>query len=175
MYNPIQQDSFQKAIVFLVNNINNTGHNPKPVVLHSIRVAMHLYNFEYSSEVIIAAFLHDLIEDSKCTLEEIRSSFGNEVSSIVDALTFDKSISSREERNKKEIERAVAFGKAAVLIKASDLLDNSNYYHLAGEELRPILLKKFRFFIKLTEQILKSEPIWQVLLDRGKELTKIIR
>lgn len=175
MYTPEQQASFQKAIGFLVDNINRTGHNPKPVILHSVRVAMYLYSFEYSPEVIVSAYLHDLLEDTECSSEEIRSSFGNEVSSIVTALTFDDSISNRDERNKKEVEQAVTFGRAAVLVKASDLLDNSNYYHLAGVELKPLLLKKFSYFIKLAEKTLKSEPIWQDLLDREKELIKILR
>jgi GTP pyrophosphokinase len=136
---------------------------------------MYLYSFEYSPDVIVSAYLHDLLEDTECTLEEIQSSFGIEVSSVVAALTFDDLVSDREERNKKEIEQAVAFGKSAVLVKASDLLDNSNYYHLAGAELRPLLLKKFSYFIELAERILKSEPVWQELLDREKELVKILR
>lgn len=175
MYTPKQQAHFQKAIGYLVENINKTGHNPKPVILHSVRVAMYLYAFEYSPEIIVSAYLHDLLEDTECTVEEIRSAFGNEVASIVAALSFDDSISSRDERNKREIEQAIAFGKRAALIKASDLLDNSNYYHLAGDELKPLLLKKFSYFIKLAEKFLETEPVWQDLLDREKELAKILR
>jgi guanosine-3',5'-bis(diphosphate) 3'-pyrophosphohydrolase len=174
MYSPQQQDTFQKAIIFLVDNINRTGHNPKPVILHSIRVAMYLYAFRYPSEIVISAYLHDLLEDTECTVDEIRSSFGDTVASTVMALSFDISISDREQRNKKEIEQAVAFGKSAVLVKASDLLDNSNYYHLAGKELQPLLLKKLGYFIEQSEQILKSEPVWQDLLDREKKLLETL-
>ena len=53
----------ERAIVFLVLQMERAGNNPKPVVLHSIRVALYLYDQGCGGDIVVAA-LHDLLEDS---------------------------------------------------------------------------------------------------------------
>ena len=54
----------EKAISFLVYAFTTTGHNPKPVILHSIRTGLYLYHQNHAQDVVVAAILHDLIEDT---------------------------------------------------------------------------------------------------------------
>ena len=48
----------ERAITFLVTTFQQSGNNPKPVILHSIRVALFLYEYQYPEETIIAGVLH---------------------------------------------------------------------------------------------------------------------
>ena len=68
MKNPAFDDQLEQAIIFLVTTFQQSGNNPKPVILHSIRVALFLYEYHYPEEVIIAGALHDLVEDTNCLL-----------------------------------------------------------------------------------------------------------
>jgi (p)ppGpp synthase/HD superfamily hydrolase len=71
-----------------------------------------------------AAFLHDVVEDSDTTLDEIRDGFGDEVAAIVEAMTEDKSIEPYKERKEHHREQVAAFGAGAVRIYAADKLAN---------------------------------------------------
>ena len=60
VYTKDEQEKIQSAIVFLVESFSKSGHNPKPVILHSIRVAMALYTMGESCNIVTAALLHDM-------------------------------------------------------------------------------------------------------------------
>ena len=120
----------EKAITFLVNQISQSGNNPKPVILHSIRVSLYLWDKEYPLQIVLSGMLHDLIEDSDTLVEDIKEIFGNEVSEIVEANSFNEEIQSRVGRYKSVFESCVSYGKDALIVKAADLLDNAPYYAL---------------------------------------------
>lgn len=174
MYTNSQDHLFEKAAGFLVKKITDSGNNPKPVILHSIRVTMILYNFNYEQDIIVAALLHDLLEDSSTTVDEIAKNFGVEVAELVSALTFDKTILDRKARFKNEIDKAVAGGRDSALIKAADLIDNSRYYHLAAKDIIPLLKYKFEYFTESAKRLLKTEPIWDELKHRLEIIRKTI-
>lgn len=174
MYTNSQNHLFEKAVGFLVKKITDSGNNPKPVILHSIRVTMILYNFNYEQDIIVAALLHDLLEDSSTTVDEIAKNFGVEVAELVSALTFDKTILDRKARFKNEIDKAIAGGRDSALIKAADLIDNSRYYHLAAEDIIPLLKYKFEYFTESAKRLLKTEPIWDELKHRLEIIRKTI-
>lgn len=174
MYTNSQNHLFEKAVGFLVKKITDSGNNPKPVILHSIRVTMILYNFNYEQDIIVAALLHDLLEDSSCVPDEIAETFGSQVAKLVSALTFDKTIVNRKTRFKDEIDKAIAGGRNSALIKAADLIDNSRYYHLAAEDIIPLLKYKFDYFTKTSKRLLKNEPILEVLNQRLEIIKKTL-
>jgi len=157
----------EAAIKFLVESFAKSGNNPKPVVLHSIRVAMHLENLNYSREVIIGAILHDLLEDTDVIREEISEKFGESVAELVEANSFRKEIVDETERYKKMYNQCLEAGKDALVIKAADILDNSYYYGPRKE-----LLEKMGYFIDLSAQILATEKIWQELSTQHQQLLK---
>lgn len=174
MYTNSQNHLFEQAVGFLVKKITESGNNPKPVIMHSIRVSMILYNFNYEPDIIVAALLHDLLEDSSCTPDEIAETFGSQVAKLVSALTFDKTIVDKKARFKNEIDKAAANGRESTLIKAADLIDNSHYYYLASADIIPLLKYKFEYFTKTSERLLKNQPIWEVLNQRLKIIKKTL-
>ncbi|HEY2155046.1 MAG TPA: HD domain-containing protein [Isosphaeraceae bacterium] len=59
--------------------------SPVPYIEHPVAVAMILDRAGFEEEVVIAGLLHDLVEDTDVTLDEIRSRFGESVAETVDA------------------------------------------------------------------------------------------
>ena len=100
-----QASRCQKAIIFLSNRIEGSGNNPKPVIAHSIQVGGKLLELGMPDEIILAGFLHDLIEDSATTAQDIAQEFGEEVARLVQVLTFDETIADREERYQENFQR----------------------------------------------------------------------
>jgi len=76
----------------------------KPMVIHPIIVANILKEYGYDDNVVMAGYLHDVVEDTDYTIENIKETFGDDVSSLVyEASEPDKS-KSWEERKKHTIE-----------------------------------------------------------------------
>ena len=62
----------EKAIIMMVDCIKRGCRNDKPLILHSLGVGFKLWEIGESKEVVIAGFLHDLLEDTNCKEEEIK-------------------------------------------------------------------------------------------------------
>ena len=167
-----EDEEIERAIQYLVRSFEASGDNPKPVVLHSIRVGMDLYNREYEQHIVIAAILHDVIEDTDVTAGEIRSKFGDDVANIVKAASFDESIDDYLERHYDIHRRCFELGREAALVKAADILDNSDYYHVGeSDELRGNLLAKMEFFIEGAQASIGDERLYDDLLDKHSVVT----
>lgn len=113
------EEVYYNALTFTVNAFGNqpdkTGF---PAVLHSVRVAEQfvLKNLE---EMAVAALLHDTVEDTSVTLEEIGRKFGSDMKVVIDHLTHRKG----QETYKEYIKR-VSHNPVAVEVKLADIRDN---------------------------------------------------
>lgn len=98
-----------------------------PYITHPIGVAESIITVGkvYDADVIIAALLHDTIEDTQATFQDIRSRFGDKVEGYVREVTDDKSLSSAK-RKKLQIIHAPGKSKGAAIVKLSDKLYNLN-------------------------------------------------
>ena len=74
-------------------------------------------------EIICAALLHDTLEDTETTREEVEAQFGRLVADIVAEVTDDKSLP-KSERKRLQIEHAVHLSKPAKLVKLADKICN---------------------------------------------------
>jgi hypothetical protein len=102
---------------------------------------------------LVAAALHDVVEDTDTTVEEIEQLFGDEVASLVD------SMSRREGEGYVEyVERCVAGGPSAIKLKQADLTDNSKPERLARmpSELRTELQAKYQSGFEVIERALRQ-------------------
>lgn len=102
-------------------------YTSEPYIVHPCAVAQKLRPLACATEVMLAAaWLHDVVEDTTATLEDVESAFGAEVAGLVGMLT-NPSKGSRENRAaRKAQDRAHVAGAspAAKTIKAADRLDN---------------------------------------------------
>jgi (p)ppGpp synthase/HD superfamily hydrolase len=170
---PAFDKAVEKAIAYLVDAFANSGHNPKPVILHSIRTGLYLYDQNYGQNVVVAAILHDLIEDTDVTIENVEVAFGSEVASLVAANTFNSNLTTRDRRDIDMLDRCKRAGKWALLIKAADILDNSAFFRLrTDEEQSHWLLRKMKYFLELSADELAEEPVYFCLKKRYEELVQ---
>ncbi len=168
---PQEDFEIEKAVCFLVTSFLASGDNPKPVILHSLRVAFRLYNLGYPKEVVLSAILHDLLEDTAVKAEEIKDKFGSTVLEIVQANSFNREIKDKSQRYQDNFNRCFKQGKQALIVKAADILDNSAFYHLAADEQAyQALINKMAAFITLAEQKIKAEPVFKDLKQKYSEL-----
>ena len=96
-----------------------------PYINHPIAVANVLANEGHVDDdaVICAALLHDTIEDTETTPEELREVFGNEIADIVLEVSDAKSLP-KEDRKRLQIEHASSLSDKAKLVKLADKICN---------------------------------------------------
>ncbi len=100
----------------------------EPYIIHPVSVARIVAEeLELGADPVIAAFLHDVVEDTPFTIEDIRSRFGDEVAFLVDVVTKkkgDKQVQSKQIDNFRQILASMQYDVRALLIKLADRLHN---------------------------------------------------
>ena len=130
-YDPYaDEDALNRAYVFaLKKHGSQLRTSGDPYYSHPIEVAGILTKYKLDSSSIIAALLHDTVEDTDTTLDEIRELFGEQVSQLVDGLTKlamleHKSGSSKQAENFRKLLLAMSEDIRVLLIKLADRLHN---------------------------------------------------
>ncbi|MDX6588629.1 MAG: guanosine-3,5-bis(diphosphate) 3-pyrophosphohydrolase [Solirubrobacterales bacterium] len=96
-----------------------------PYINHPVALAQLLHEAGLDDEELLAAtFLHDVVEDTDTTLDEIEEAFGTGVHDLVEAMTEDKDIEPYERRKQHHRDQVEAGGERAVLIYAADKVAN---------------------------------------------------
>ena len=101
----------------------------EPFVNHPLRVALAISQMKLDTNAVIASVLHDVVEDCKVPISEIKSQFNEEVSFLVNGLTKVNKIKYKEDdnvekENFKNMILAMAKDLRIILIKLADRLDN---------------------------------------------------
>lgn len=113
-------------------NQRRKGADKTPYINHPIAVANILLNEAGITDevVLIAAILHDTVEDTETSFEEIEQQFGNQVSSVVAEVTDDKALP-KAERKQAQIEHAAKLSDRACWLKFADKTANVRDIHMA--------------------------------------------
>ncbi len=139
-----------------------------PYINHPISLASILCNEAHVTdvEVICGALLHDTVEDTQTTPEELESEFGSVIKNIVMDVTDDKSLK-KHERKQAQIDHAAHINDKAKLVKLADKISN----------LRDVLLNPppdwslerrqeyFDWANKVIEQIRGINPVLESIFD----------
>ena len=138
----------------------------EPYIVHPAEVFSIVTTVECSREMMAAAWLHDVVEDTGVTIETIKAEFGEEVAELVGWLT---DVSRPEQGNRatrKAIDRAhTAMAPAdAQTIKLADLISNCSSIKEHDEAFAKVYFEEKRL---LLEVLTKGNPI---LLERAKAL-----
>ena len=123
-------DSILDALAFAAEaHEGQVRKSGEPYIYHPIEVAKILVSYHADEKAVIAALLHDTVEDTHVEMTDIRKHFGAEVALLVDGVTkLDKiSYSSKEEQQIENIRKmllAMAKDIRVILIKLADRLHN---------------------------------------------------
>ncbi len=135
-YDPdADEDALNKAYVFAMKKHGaQLRASGDPYYSHPIEVAGILTKFKLDSASIIAGLLHDTVEDTDTTVEEIRENFGDQVAQLVDGLTKlamieQKSANNKQAENFRKLLLAMSEDVRVLLIKLADRLHNMRTLH----------------------------------------------
>jgi len=100
-------------------------------IMHPLRVAYLIASWGFDSDVICAAILHDIIEDTSAALEELTNKFGPDIADIVNTVTaIDKEIKDKLGLTKEELDELSDrhlqenMSEKALFVKVADRIDN---------------------------------------------------
>ncbi len=142
----------------------------EPYVNHVVAVADILVNLHLDYESIAAAFLHDVVEDSDVTLDDIRQQFGNAIAELVDGVTKMHAIDLQVDQYRHQHDQAqaeslrkllLAMAKdvRVVLIKLADRLHNMRTLKfLSAKKQRRIAQETIDIYAPLANRL----GIWQI-------------
>ena len=160
-YDPeANEDALNKAYVFAMKK--HTGQfrtSGDPYYSHPIEVAGILTKFRLDCASIIAGLLHDTVEDTDTTIEEVRSLFGDQVATLVDGLTKlatieQKSGNLKQAENFRKLLLAMSDDIRVLLIKLADRLHNMRTLHYCPEDKRARIAKEtLDIYAPLAERI----------------------
>lgn len=149
----------------------------KPMIMHPIGVGQILESFEYDENVVAAGYLHDVVEDTKYTIEDIEKEFGSDIASLVmGASEPDKSLS-WEERKKHTIEETKKLSFRNKLVICADNINNLEDLFLIFEKNGERDFSAFKrgeeqqkwYYTSIYESLISNEdkdlPIFQRLKD----------
>lgn len=119
----------EKALLFSISKHDGQirSGNKKPYIFHPISVANILFTVKESRNIYmlaICALLHDTVEDTNTSYDEIRSLFGSNVAAIVEELTSDKEEILRSGKAKYLSDKMNQMSSYAFCVKLCDRLDN---------------------------------------------------
>jgi GTP pyrophosphokinase len=143
-------------------------HSGEPYVSHCVEVARVLAELQLDSVTVACGLLHDIVEDTDVTVEDVRREFGPEVAQIVDGLTkiANLPLSSREERqveNYRKLLLSVAKDARVILIKLADRLHNMRTLDwLAPEKRRRIAQETRDLYAPLAHRFGMAKMRWEL-------------
>jgi guanosine-3',5'-bis(diphosphate) 3'-pyrophosphohydrolase len=105
-----------------------------PYIEHPVAVAELLAEHGWAEEVLAAALLHDVIEDSELTLDDLGERFGEPVTGLVGALSDNETIPDWRERKTEHRGRVEGAGPEALAIYGADKLTNARALRGAWEK-----------------------------------------
>jgi (p)ppGpp synthase/HD superfamily hydrolase len=133
------------------------GSGGLPYIEHPKAVAERLAAHDYSDEVLAAALLHDVVEDSESTVEDLRLRFGDPVARLVAVLSDDESIEDYRARKDEHRSRVATADGDALAIYGADKLTNLTTLAHAHEQQGDAIREEFKVPLELKLEVWEAD------------------
>lgn len=144
-------------------NVHHEGQLRKsnePYIIHPLEVAYIVSTLELDDYAICAAMLHDVVEDTSATLDEIRKEFGEEIAMLVDGVTKLGKLFNYLDKEEEQVENyrkffmAMAKDIRVVMIKLADRLHNMRTLkHLSDDRKIAIAKETIQIYAPLANRL----------------------
>lgn len=137
-------------------------------IQHPLEVAAIIYDLGMDTTSIIAAFLHDVVEDTDFSIEQIQKQFGNEVAVLVDGVTKLSRLAfqSKQEQQMENLRKmflAMTQDLRVIIIKLADRLHNMRTLkHLPLEKQRSIAQETLEIYAPLSHRLGMWKIKWEL-------------
>jgi len=160
-YSPEDQKQIYRAFVYSTEaHRDQKRQSGEEYIIHPVAVACCLADMRLDAASIIAGLLHDTVEDTAVTLEDVQKEFGQEIAYLVQGLTKLKKIEissnqSKQAENLRKLVLAMSDDIRVLLIKLVDRLHNmQTLYHVHSAKSRQrIALETMEIYAPLAERI----------------------
>lgn len=150
----------------------------EPYIIHPESVAKIVHKIKKSKEIaslVAASYLHDTVEDTDTTLEDIKKYFGDLVMKIVKELTSDKEKIKMSGKEEYLIDKMLNMSSWSLVIKLADRLNNLKDFNnimKSNDKGRKKWVKKYA---QQTKNIIEDLEWYRELSNTQKELIKLIK
>jgi len=166
---PASNDLVCRAFEFAYNlHEGQKRASGEPYICHPVAVAGLLRDLGGDSAMVAAGFLHDIVEDTDTTLEELEQQFGEEVRHLVEGVTklskFNfESKTERQAENFRRMFLAMAQDIRVIVVKLADRLHNMRTLeHLPAEKQRRIARETMEIFAPLANRLGIGRVKWEL-------------
>jgi GTP pyrophosphokinase len=169
-YNPLAgEELLRRGYVFASSaHAGQQRRSGEPFFVHALTVADILADLRLDVDTIIAAMVHDVVEDTDYTLEVIEQRFGHDVAHMVDGVTKISGIraanaDARKAETYRKLVLAIAQDPRTVLIKLADRLHNMRTIeHLPRERQRDIAQETMDVYAPLAHRFGIARIKWEL-------------
>ncbi|MBK8376115.1 RelA/SpoT family protein [Sphingorhabdus sp.] len=178
-YNPdVDEDRLNRAYVFTVQmHGTQTRASGDPYFSHPVEVAGLMTDLRMDEDTIITALLHDTVEDTLTSIEDVEARFGPEVARLVDGVTKLSKIEAQTEderaaENLRKFLLAISDDIRVLLVKLADRLHNMRTLHFikSPEKRRRIAKETMDIYAPLAERIGMYEYMHEMQLLAFEQL-----
>ena len=137
-------------------------------IVHCVEVTEILADLHLDTVTLVSALIHDVVEDTTATLEDVKDAFGGEVATVVDGLTKISRVQFRtnteqQVENYRKLLLSMAQDARVILVKLADRLNNMRtLQHLREEKRRRIALETREIYAPLAHRLGMAHIKWEL-------------
>ncbi|NIO09688.1 MAG: HD domain-containing protein [Deltaproteobacteria bacterium] len=157
-----------------------------PYLIHPLGVARILIESGSSEDVVLAGLLHDTVEDSTTSLDDVRSEFGGEVARLVEMVSEPRKSDPWEKRKQHTLDVLESLPLEAVYVSLADKLDNIRDMRADYEKLGDDVFLRFnrskdqqewyyRSLADVFSKRISDEPFLSLALELRFEIVKVFQ